>query len=387
MADKYTEFAYSLGNNLVKVDKKWSYDEDDCGIVKIKNEQHEFVTLNLTPFDSTKVNDSAENYFDGVNSIDALIDVYYQFRKEFKLESDLVELSVSDYANEFLDSIFINARKRILPEEVELIVDFVKNLDCYAACKSIESLLYSHSDLVLLKIAKVQNWIVHFDHLAIRCGSSENESAKKVAKLLIEEYAYSHPQITAEKYYLFKEGWSAYPLYKILTSGQILRIFVDQSEACYPNQIIQHWNQVYGFTAHHLALRITTIEANTRVAVPLQSIIKLMTEQNRAVLTPTGYYTNGLLSQAFTKPEKNRKIPTKLMTDIKTISDKAPVMLVNAKLLEIVSRKEISPALAKHYFELYNIEYNSKSPLHSAVYYHYFLPAQAAHVIKSSIEV
>jgi len=389
MPEKHTKFAHKLVNELIQIDNNWLRDEVDHEIVKIENEQHQLINLNLTPFDSVKCNDIAEKYFEAVKSIDGLIDVYKQIRKDFNFESDLsaFSMSISVYANEFLDTIFREARKTLLPDDVELIVNFVKNLDCYTAVKSIESLLYSHSDLELLRIAKAQDWVVHFDHLAIRCGSSANESAQQVAKLLTEQYNYSHPKIKTEKFYLFEEGWSAYPLYKVLTNGQVLRIFVDQSEVSFPNQIIQHWNQVYGFTAHHLALRITKIEGDTRVAIPLQKIIKLMTEHNREVLTPTGYYTNGLLSQVFTKPEKNKHIPVTIMTAKKVISKKLPDMLLNAKLLEIVSRKEMSSALAKQYYKLYDIEYNSKSDLHSAVYYQYFLPAQAAHVIKSSIEI
>jgi len=384
---KCSSFAHLLNNELIHADSEWQRNELVLEIIQIKNDKHQLISLNLTPFKAIKSNDTVEDYFSNVSSIDALIDVYNQLKQDFKFESSIRELSVSNYANKFLDAIFIAARSELMSDDVMLIVDFVKNLDCYTAVKSIESLLYSHSDLALLRIAMSQNWAVHFDHIAIRCGSSENDSARKVAKLLIEEHGYSHPQIKTEKFYLFTEGWSAYPLYKILANGQVLRIFVDQSEINHPQQIIQHWNDIYGFTAHHLALRLTEITDGNRSAVPLQDIIKLMMKQERDVLTPAGYYTKGLLSQVFTKPEKNLKIPDTLLKDKKLISNSLPDILVNAKLLEIVSRKEMSSALAKKYFEFYDIDYNVKAPLHSAVYYQYFLPAQAAHVIKSSVEI
>jgi len=387
MADKYTNFGYLLADELIRGDKAWQSDELHHEIVAINNTEQQKINLNLTPFDAIKNKDSADEYFRDIFSIESLVDVYTQIKKNFKFESQLTELSVSGYADEFLDSIFNNARKNLKSDDVKLIVDFVKNLDCYTAVKSIESLLYSHSDLELLRIAREQNWVVHFDHIAIRCGSSENDSAKKVAELLIDNYGYAHPQIKSERFYVFNEGWSAYPLYKILSNGQVLRLFIDQSEISNPNQIIQHWNQVYGFTAHHLALRISRFENGQRNAVPLPDIIDLMVKHGRPILTPTGYYTEGLLSQVFTKPEKNTNIPIKIMEQKKSISNVLPDMLVNAKLLEIVSRTELNQSLANQYFELYDIEYDASDPLHSSVYYQYFLPAQAAHVIKSSIEI
>ncbi|VAW95678.1 hypothetical protein MNBD_GAMMA22-1835 [hydrothermal vent metagenome] len=391
MSDKYTKFAQLLIDELILLDndKQWLIDDKNQETVKIKNTQGALISLNLTPFESVVCNDIAVNYFQGVSSIAELINVYWKIRKEYKFENDISNLIIlnSSYSDDFLNTIFNNAIESIQDEDVLLIVDFVKKLDCYAALKSIESLLYSHSDLALLQIAKTQGWIIHFDHIAIRCGSSKNDSAKKVAKFLITEYGYNHPQISTEKFYLFNDGWSAYPLYKMLSNGQVIRVFVDQSQASSPEQIIQHWNQIYGFTAHHLALRATTIKEGIRTAVALPDIIQLMTDNNCEVLTPTGYYTVGLLSQVFTKPEKNTNLPNDIINEKKQISSNLPAMLMNAKLLEIVSRKELSPMLAKEYFALYDINYNITTPLHSAVYYQYFLPAQAAHVIKSSIEV
>ncbi len=389
MSEKYTEFAHLLVDELTQLDSDWIFDAAVPEIVSIENQQQQLINLNLTPFHVVVNDDLAGEYFKNVDSIDGLIDVYQQINTKFKFEFEITDLfsSVSDYANEFLKRVFINARKKMQADDVSLILNFIKDLDCYTAIKSIESLLYSHSDLELLRIANNQGWNVHFDHVAIRCGSSENGSANKVAELLINNYGYSHPGINNEDYYLFEDGWSAYPLYKMLKNGQVLRIFVDQSEATHPEQIIQHWNQVYGFTAHHLALRLTTIEYGKRRAIPLPEIIALMTNNARQVLSPAGYYTNGLLNQVFTKPEKDKKIPTEILESKKVVQEKLPDMLMNAKLLEIVSRKEMSIELAKKYFNLYDIEYNATAVLHSAVYYQYFLPSQAAHVIKSSLEI
>jgi len=387
MNEKYTKFAHLLMDDLIQHDIEWT--RGDPEVVTIKNPQKQLINLNLTPFDSKAANDVASEYFEGVKSIEGLIDGYNYLNKQFKFESVLPELvaSVSEYANEFINITISEALHKLLDEDAILIMEFVKDLDCYTAVKSIESLLYSHSDLELLRIAKSQSWKIHFDHVAIRCGSSSNNSARKVAELLIKEYGYSHPQINTEKFYLFNDGWSAYPLYKILSNGQVLRVFVDQSESSHPFQIIQHWNQVYGFTAHHLALRASKVIDGKRVAVKLPEIITLMEKSNRAVLSPTGYYTNGLLSQVFTKPEKNMKIPNALLEEKRRVFENLPEVLVNAKLLEIVSRKEMNTDLARKYFELYDLEYDSTNDLHSAVFYQYFLPAQAAHVIKSSEEV
>jgi len=387
MLDKYTNFAHLLIDELVQTDSDWVRDEQKSDTVNIVNTQNQVINLNLTPFTAIKNNTSVGRYFKNILSINALIDAYKQIKIDSSFESSIPEFSISGYANDFIDDILYDAKKNLLSDDVKLIVDFVKELDCYSAMKSIESFLYSRSDLELLRISKTQGWNVHFDHLAIRCGSSKNDSAKKVVKFLIDEYGYSHPQIITEKYYLFDDGWSAYPLYKILSNGQVLRIFVDQSEASHPNQIIQHWNQIYGFTAHHLAIRVTEFKEGIRKSISLPEIIKIMIKKRREVLTPTGYYTNGLLTQVFTKPEKNFKIPVNLLQEKKNISLELSEMLLNAKLLEIVSRKEMSAKLAAEYYGLYDIEYNSSSALHSAVYYQYFLPAQAAHVIKSSVEI
>ena len=59
----------------------------------------------------------------------------------------------------------------------------------------------------------------------------------------------------------------------------------------------------------------------------------------------------------------------------------------NGKLLEIVSRLEMDAAHARRLFTLYGLDYLEQDPLHSAPAYPYFLPEQAAHVIRTSVEV
>ncbi len=59
----------------------------------------------------------------------------------------------------------------------------------------------------------------------------------------------------------------------------------------------------------------------------------------------------------------------------------------NGKLLELVSRREMTELLKPAYFALYDIEFDSENPLHSAPVYPYFLPVQAAHVIRTSVQV
>ncbi len=43
------------------------------------------------------------------------------------------------------------------------------------------------------------------------------------------------------------------------------------------------------------------------------------------------------------------------------------------------------PELAERFFQLYGLPYTPENPLHSAPIYPYFLPEQAAHVIRTSL--
>jgi hypothetical protein len=56
----------------------------------------------------------------------------------------------------------------------------------------------------------------------------------------------------------------------------------------------------------------------------------------------------------------------------------------NAKPIELVSRREMPLAFARRLYALYGLEFAPDNPRHSAPLYSYFLPAQAAHVIRTS---
>ncbi len=47
----------------------------------------------------------------------------------------------------------------------------------------------------------------------------------------------------------------------------------------------------------------------------------------------------------------------------------------------------MKPGFVKRYFSLYGFRYEPDNPRHSAPVYTYFLPAQAAHVIRTSLQV
>ena len=249
-----------------------------------------------------------------------------------------------------------------------------------------ESLLNSKADIALLELASTQRWTIHFDHLAIRCGHAGRRDAEHVVELLRTEHEYAPTQVAGEDYYQFSDGWNAYPLYKILDNGQVLRLFIDQSDAQHTTQIIRHWNRVYGYTAHHMGLRATLTQNGVRRAVTLSELTAALAQQNIAALTPTGDYTEGLLLQVFTKPERNADIPTDLKDALRALDPELERAVQNAKLLELVSRDEVSPALAQRYFALYGLQYDATNPLHSVPAYQYFLPAQAAHVINTSVQ-
>jgi hypothetical protein len=264
---------------------------------------------------------------------------------------------------------------------------WLAGLDVYTAVKSVESLLNSRADVALLEVAQQCNWNVHFDHLAIRCGSKASGDAERVVDMLKEHHGYVSTHFPEEAFYQFPDGWNAYPLYKVLENGQVLRVFVDQSDADNKTQIIQHWNHVYGYTAHHLAMRATLVEGGQRRAVSLQEVMDALGKRGIGIMTPTGEYTSGLLLQVFTKPEKNTAIPPALKQSVAQHSADLAVMIENGKLLELVSRREMSTNNARKLFALYGLKYDVNNPLHSAPLYQYFLPAQAAHVIRTSVQM
>lgn len=345
--------------------------------------------LNLTPFEAQAQPADAASYFSGIKSLAALIAAYWQACQAKALEQDVpaAMANVHSYAGIFHQHIINSAAQKCSDRDAVFIAELVKNLDIYTAVKAVESLLYSSADLRFLSVCHTQGWDVHFDHIAIRCGRADRRDAERIVDLLVQQHAYTASQIPAERFYTFPDGWNAYPLYKILDNGQVLRIFVDQSDGMEVAQIIQHWNYVYGYTAHHLALRASRLENGMRVAVPLQEMMAALAQQDITCLTPTGEYSQGLLLQVFTKPELNHAIPEVILTQLRDIDVSLGEKIHNAKLLEIVSRREGSGALAQDYFGLYGIRYEWQNPLHSFPIYQYFLPGQAAHVIQTSVQV
>ncbi|NOZ52592.1 MAG: hypothetical protein GXP08_05525 [Gammaproteobacteria bacterium] len=392
MGDNHKQFAIKLAEELFvdthgKVRLPACHDGLDS-TVQVNRGKYELVNLNLTPFMANPQAPTAAHYFANISTVDGLIHAYHQAKHDFVFEDTLHDAMkhVSGYASDFLQAILVKANDTITDQQAGLIADWLVNLDVYAAVKSTESLLNSRADLSLLEISRQKNWNVHFDHLAIRCGTRASLDAERIVTLLKEHHGYRSPQMSGEAFYQFPEGWNAYPLYKQLSNGQVLRIFVDQSDASHPAQIIQHWNSVYGYTAHHLAMRATQLQSGQRLSVALEDIIAAITKHGVDVLQPTGEYTEGLLQQVFTKPEKNMAIPISLKHTIGQHGVELNKMIENGKLLEIVSRREMPTMLAQELFALYGLRFEPGNGLHSAPYYQYFLPAQAAHVIKTSLQ-
>ena len=357
--------------------------------IQITKPNNDIAVLDLTPFAAQAMEPDAGIYFTAVNNVVELEQAYNETIKHHTFETQLPDAmrEVSDYAQRFITELFVNARQSINDTQAQCIAGFVKHLDAYAAVKCVESLLYSKADLKLLEIATEQGWHVHFDHMAIRCGTQTRSDAERVAQLLTTEHGYVASQVAGEDFYQFPDGWNAYPLYKILSNGYMLRLFIDQSDGSNHKQIIQHWNRVYGYTAHHLGISaISEIDGEKR-SIPLSEIIEALASHGVQAMEPTGMYTRGLLQQVFTKPEKNRGIPQELKTQIAKVDEGLAATIENAKLLEIVSRKEMPTAMAKDLFALYGLQFEADNPLHSAPIYQYFLPAQAAHVIKTSTQI
>lgn len=385
MEDQFTKFATALTEHLLTQEPSLHAHPIHKHKLLAARGKDVMAHLNLTPFITTPAEVSAFNLFAKVTDPASFIAAYHAARASTVFETDIPAITnkVSPYAQQFLDNILASA-KFLSTEQVMIISDWVKNLDIYCAVKAIESLLNSKADIALLEVAHKRGWNVHFDHLAIRCGCQKNRDAEQVAELLIEKHGYTASQVTAEAYYQFPDGWNAYPLYKILENGQVLRLFVDQSDDDHPNQIIQHWNKVYGFTAHHLAMRATMLNGNQRVAVPLDDVMQALQQHGINILTPTGQYTAGLLLQVFTTPEKNTKIPQDIKQELASYNKNLETVIENGKLLELVSRKEMDLDFAERLLALYGLKFDPDNPLHSAPVYQYFLPVQAQHVIKSS---
>ena len=384
----YAAFAEQLTDSLLS-DNTLHMQSKSAGCLQLERPDGEMASLELMPFISQVQPVSAYDIFSSVKSFGGLLLAYNKARQSLPFENDQDGATdyVNPYAEKFLHKLFADARAFISEQHAVVIAGWVKDMDIYVAVKAIESLLNSHADMALLMLAAKQGWHIHFDHMAIRCGSASRQDAQRVVSLLCSQHGYVSSQAKGENFYQFPDGWNAYPLYKILENGQVLRIFVDQSDAGHPEQIIQHWNHVYGYTAHHLAMRATKIVAGKREAVSLNEVMQALRDEGLEIMQATGMYTQGLLEQVFTRPERNDAIPRTILDPLIDIDANLPAKIGNGKLLELVSRREVSAALAQAFFALYGLEYDPANPLHSVPVYQYFLPAQAAHVIKTSVQI
>lgn len=388
MNESSQHFASDLAKSLVARNKLFSLATNQAVKVQAKQGENAIASLDLTPFNAKTAPITAYPFFANVKNSSQLIMAYQTAKESCTFEEDLAGATenISDYATEFQHDILQSAND-LACYQIQLIANFVKNLDTYCAIKSVESLLNSKADIALLEVAAQKGWNVHFDHLAIRCASDQTADSKKISQLLINEHGYTASQVDEEIHYQFPDGWNAYPVYKMLENGQTLRVFVDQSDVDDKHQIIQHWNHIYGYTAHHLAMRATRTVNQQKEDIPLDEVIQALTEHGISILSPTGAYTDGLLLQVFTRPERNQSIPVELIRKLQKLGNNLDRIIENGKLLEVVSRTEMRVEYAIRFYALYDIKYDATNPLHSVPVYTYFLPTQAAHVIKTSQEI
>jgi hypothetical protein len=381
--------ASTLVRNLVEREPMLRTDPDAEGRVLAARPDGSAAALDLTPCAGTAQPATAGAYLENVQDMSGLIAAYERLRADFAFESDLAAAGrhVDEYAETFVGRLLDRARSEIGAAEATAIARWLASLDAYCAVKSLESLLNGPADRALLRVGAERGWTVHFDHLAIRCGSEARGDGARVARLAAEGHGYVVSQAPGEDHYRFDDGWDAFPVYKMLDNGQGLRLFIDESSTGETRQIIQHWNRVYGYTAHHLALRATRLARDgSREAVPLPEVVAALGAAGVPTMAPTGEYTCGLLEQVFTRPACDRAIPAHLLDELRNIDPELEVRIHNAKLIELVSRREMDPAEARAFFELYGIDYSPGAALHSAPVFQYFLPAQAAHVIHTSVE-
>lgn len=389
MFKQHHDFAVRLVDELKRTDLGFKANSQDPAKLMVPHPSGDWASLDLTPFAAQAQPADAMEFFTNVLTVDDLLNSYANARQAKPFERDIPGAThyVSDYAESFLQQIMDRAREYLSDNGARQIAELVSHLDIYTSVKVVESLLNCEADLRLLKIAEEKGWSLHFDHLAIRCGSAARGDAERVVENLQQHHGYITSHVEGESYYQFDDGWDAYVLFKILENGQQLRLFIDQSMAGETSQIIQHWNHVYGYTAHHLALRATRSASGLRIAVSLEEQIEAMDAEGIDVLTPTGQYTGGLLEQAFTRPQRNIGVPNGIKDRLRLFDPSLVASIENAKLLELISRSEMPAFLKPEYFSLYGLEFDPSNVLHSAPFYPYFLPAQAAHVIRTSVQV
>lgn len=382
-ASEFAHFAATVAAHLKATEAGWLYHADNpTALLSLREDKHP-IQLDLTPVAAQSQTADAASFFSNIATMDDLLQAYRAAKATCTPEPDA---QVHPYAARYLEERLQSARHSYCDADAVRIAQWVNVLDHYAAVKSVESLLDCHSNLALFELAEQKGWQVRFDHLAIRCGSAQHQHAETMIESLQDHHGYVAPQIASQQYYLFDDGWNAYLLYKMLDNGQVIRLFIDQSNADAPLQIIQHWNRSYGFNPHHLALRVTRSVDDQCQAVPLMEVIEALTAVNVPALTPTGFYTHGLLEQVFLKPHRNTTIPKTLKTELGNIDASLTRTIENGKLIELVSRRELPTPLAEQLFSLYSIKSSAENMPLSAPIYPYFLPAQAAHVILTSVE-
>ena len=384
-----SDFATGLASYLQQAEQGLSVCPQSSSKLLAKREDGQQVSLDLTLVQATPEPVTAAFWFAGVKTAQALLTAYDLCRAECLFEPSLVQtmLRVHHYAEQFRQRILMHAQAELNDDEACLIAQWVAQLDTYSAIKAIESLLNSPADRALLLIARQRQWTVYMDHLAIRCGSQQYGDALRIRDYLCQHFAYVSPQAAGQEFYQFDDGWDAYPVYKMLDNGLMLRLFIDESSTGFPAQIIQHWNHVYGYTAHHLALRVAYFSSGSLTAVPLETVITALAEHGVKTMKPTGDYTCGLLEQVFTEPSHTADVPTAIKQTLSVYYRGLEQVIENGKLIELVSRREMPVHFAERYFSQYGITYDATNSLHSAPCYSYFLPAQAAHVIRTSINL
>ncbi len=378
---EFARFASEVAEHLMASERGWFYPPQSPTALQSQREDQQLIHLDLTPFLGTAQPTDAARWFSTVTTIDQLLAAHQQAKAACITEPSQ---HVHAYAEAYLQHCFNAARVQYSDADAQLIAGWVSGLDVYAAVKCVECLLDCYDNLALFKLASHKGWQVLFDHLAIRCGSSQYNHAEQVIEQLQQQHGYVQSQVEHERFYQFDDGWNAYPLYKMLDNGQVIRLFVDQSDADSPRQIIQHWNHCYGFTAHHMALRVARIENDQCVAVPLLEVIEALAEAGVAALTPTGFYTHGLLEQVFLKPHLNKDVPEEIRQSLTSIDPALNKTIENGKLIELVSRRELTKDQALKSLHLYGVM-PSNNPVSTPIY-PYFLPAQAAHVIRTSLQ-
>ena len=93
----------------------------------------------------------------------------------YSIRGPLIDDFPESSVNQFVKDIVNRAQQSLTDQQANLVGSWLANLDVYTAVKSVESLLNSRADVALLEVAQQQNWIVHFDHLAIRCKPSRSQ--------------------------------------------------------------------------------------------------------------------------------------------------------------------------------------------------------------------